>query len=352
MSDSINKGVSHPRTMSFTEELPNHHLGLETQKDHDIASKLEVCFLNEDEGDHPNKCKSLEDFLLSDFNVSLSDKRMSFMDALAAPFLTFKLCLHCTTMATKKEVKLTVSKAFLNCTVNKLKLVIEHQQDIPASCQTLTFGGSILEDQHLMSHHYLRNGDSLEVSFEGTGDVKEVLAGVDHLREIYHWLRASEKDLREGNLPDEALEELRSRKDQSHMNDVYSRFLSSTNKKRSQINRRFFVECGGLIITRILHEELLKYPATYLPYTLLGMEKFVLSLYWDFSVCSAIFPCMWKSKVLFNISRSFLRVKFDSTVGVQAQNLLYTTGNSHVYETKFQLLLKGVIMSAMGALCK
>ena len=339
-----------PRTMSFSEKLPNRQLGLKPQKDYDIASELEVCFLNEDERDHPNDTKRLEDFLLSDFNVSLSDKRMSFMDALAAPLLTFKLCLHCTAMATKEEVKLTVSEAFLNYTVDKLKLVIEHQQDIPASCQTLTFGGSILEGQHLISHYYLRNGDSLVVSFEGTGNVKEVLSGVNRLREVYHWLRASEKDLREGSLSDGALEELLSRKDQSCTDDFYCRFLLSSNDKR-QINRRFFVECGGLIILRILHEELLKYPATHLPSNLLGMEKVVLRLYWNFSVCSATFPRMWKSKVLRNISRSFLRVKFDSTVGVQVQNLLYT-GNSQNYEANFHLFLKYVIMNAMGALCK
>jgi len=213
---------------------------------------------------------------------------MSFMDVLGLPSLTFKLCLHCATTETREAVNLPVSEDLLDHTVHILKLLIENQHNIPACCQMLTFGACILEDQHLMSHYYLRNGDSFVVTFCGKGDVKEILAGLDHLRETYHWMKASERNLREVKLSTEALDEIHRRKCQRLARDLCDNYLSSANNQ-SQVNNEFLVDCGGLVILRKLHEELLKYPTANLPYDLLVMEKGILEFYWDFTVDATIF---------------------------------------------------------------
>ena len=316
-----------------------------TKADQDVSKKQ--CGSADQFGERGGK-----EFIGFDCSVSFKDKRTAFLKDLSGPPLSLTLVLLCSFSNTKRQIELTVSESVLYQSVDKLKLVIEDHCNIPASCQRLTFGACTLEDQHSLDHYYLRNGDSLVVSFRGTANVKDILADLDNLRRFYQWMKSLERGLNEGTLSNLQLQQIEQGGYYDSVKNLYQFYLSKR-VDNYEVNREFFVECDGLVMLRLLHEELLQYPLSHLPEKLVLAETQVLVYYWNLSVSYQVaYLRMNKSVVFHNILRSLLRLDFNSRTGFQVPTSVYQDTLRLDQRRRWKFLTESLVQKAVGAICK
>ena len=273
---------------------------------------------------------------------NLKESRIAFLKELHGPPITFSLVLDCKDSKTVKEKKLTVKGDLLSQNVHKLKLCIENQYNIPAGCQTVTLDCCTLEDQQLLSYYYLREGDSLKVTYECTGDLTEIMEVIDDLKETYFLLKSLDNELRHGTLEESMLLSIQQKVSTQNVLSICRCYVSHRLGK-GVTNHIFFVDCGGLVILRMLHGELLKYPLSHLPLKLQALEAAILSCYWCLTVDTFICKHLQMSRVLQNVLKSFLRVKIDSVGFVKAPASIYNDRKSGARE---------LALKSLGVLCK
>ena len=298
-----------------------------------------------DEGDDDEILATVES------NTSLKESRVAFLKALHGPPMTFRLVLDCKGTKTVEEKELTVEGNVLTENIQKLKLCIEHHHSVPASIQTVTFDCCTLEDQHPLSYYHLREGDCLRVAFERTGDLAEIMEIIDSMKVTYVLLKSLEHDIRKGTLKESTLQQIHRKvcsEEVESLPEVY--FASSMDK--AEINRIFFVDCGGVVMFHKLHEQLLKHPWSYLPLRLQALERAILRSFWnltaDFSVRTSV---LHKSRALQNIMKSFLRIKIESYNRIKAPLSMYN--DSLRYDRRnWDHSAVNVAFKSMGALCK
>ena len=281
---------------------------------------------------------------------SLAETRTAFIKSLAGPQVSFKLILDCKHDKTTEEKELEVEGDLIPLSVLKLKLCIEHQLSIPACCQTIKFEVVTLEDKCLLSSYYIRDGDCLRVSFETKADVTEIMETIDHMKKTYVYIR-SLYDLNKANLSDDTLYQI----DHSICSDDIENlpeFYFSYNLDKAEMNRIFFVHCGGVRLFHKLHTELLKISWSTLPLKMQYLELSILRCYWNITAAFSVrMSVLHNPNVLQNIVKSFLRIKLIPGVQVKAPKSVYVNRIGH-NRWECDQTAKSVVFKAMGALCK
>lgn len=298
--------------------------------------------------DDDQYCRDESDDEFAKTTDSARTIRTRFLKNLLGPPLTFLLELDCKNRKDSKSIKkLTVPEGILSETVQKLKLCIEEEHSIPACCQTLLYEGYVLKDQDLLCHHYIRDGDCLKVMFTDTVDVNYVMDVLDDMRRVLHRLTSWEDNLQRGTLTPSMLLQIHQGKMYTCMcslGDIYD----VGSGEEGMTKRLFLADCGAFVLVRKLHEELLKYPLSHLPMDLMVFESIILAFYWNLTADDVIYQFICKSKVLHNISRSFVRMKVDRQKGI-------TLPVNFVYEKNVfgrQRIVREIVFKAMGGLCK
>lgn len=281
-------------------------------------------------------------------NTSLKQSRIGFLKNLQGPPLTFRLLFDSLKQKQVEEKVLTVDGDMLTQSVEKLKLCIEHHHSIPACIQTVTFDNSTLEDHKPLIDYYLREGDIVKVSFDRTGDLAEIMEIIDNMKATYIFLKSLERDLRKGTLKDSALQQISKKVCSQDVESLPEMYFSSTTDQ-AEVNRIFFVDCGGIRMCHKLHEELLKYPWSHLPLKLQALELAILRSFWnltaDFNVRMAV---LHKSRALQNIIKSFLRLKVDEN----SRRIRPPFSMYREHSWKWNNSAINLPFKSMGALCK
>jgi len=105
---------------------------------------------------------------------------------------------------------------------------------------------------------------------------------------------------------------------------------------------------------RLLHELLLTHPLSHLPIELVAVESAILCSYWNISSDVQGLQRMALNRVLHNVSKSFLRMRVDSVMGIEMPVGLYT-GRSDLWKsftTDLFLNSLGPLLNSLGPLCK
>jgi len=302
------------------------------------------------------KCDELEDdsdiSQAVESNTSLMKSRMSFLEGLHGPPITFKLSLHSTATKEVKQKELTVDKGILFLSVQELKLSIEHHHSIPACIQTITFESTTVEDQCILNYYHLRDEDVLDVYFERTGNLTEIMEVIDKMKRTYILLKPLEQELKKGVLKDSSQQLINwnvCSEDVEGLPDTY--FANAA--EQAEVNRIFFVDCGGVRMLHKLHEELLKYQWSHLPLRLQSLELSILRTFWNLTADFAVRLSVLRNKrALQNIVKSFLRIRIDEK-SRQIKPPISTYRENLGYDWwKWKNSAINLPFKSMGALCK
>ena len=293
-----------------------------------------------------------EIFQAVESNATLKKSRVSFLKGLHGPPITFKLSLHSTETKKVEEKELTVDKGILSQSVLKLKLCIEHHHRIPACTQTITFESTTLEDEHLLSYYHLRDEDVLNVHFERTGDLIEVMEVVDKMKRTYVLLKPLEQELKKGALKESSKQSINwnvCSEDVENLPDAY--FANAA--EQAEVNRIFFVDCGGVRMLHKLHEELLGYQWSHLPLRLQSLELSILRTFWNLTADFAVrMSVLRNARAVQNIIKSFLRIRIDEKSRQIKPPISVYRENSGYDWWKWKNSAVNLPFKSMGALCK
>jgi len=141
----------------------------------------------------------MEDYIASSDGCNFKERRYSFMNGLRGTSVTFRVELReSNNNFSRKE--LVVPEDILSLTVHHLKLVMEKEYSIPASSLSLCFSDCLLEDPLLLSHYKLREGDCLTTTFEGVGDLKNIMDILESMKKTCSLLKSLEHHLQRGTV--------------------------------------------------------------------------------------------------------------------------------------------------------
>ena len=291
----------------------------------------------------------MEDYIASSDGGTFKERRYSFMNGLSGSSIAFRLELDGRSDSHLSGTELVVPQGILSLTIRHLKLVMEKEYSIPASSLSLFLKGCPLEDPWQLSHYKLRDGDSLMVTFEGAGDLGLMMDILESMKNACRLMKSLENFLHEGTVEKSMLTRFE-HEDCMNLEDLSDNiFHSSTDDDggNGSTNCHFLAESGGLSLMCILHEMLLKYPLSHLPLSLVAVETALLKSYWNISSDDSVFHRMAPSRVLRNISKSFLRMRIDGVSGVEVPVGLYSVNKSSWKTFCIELCL-----NSLGPICK
>ncbi len=244
---------------------------------------------------------------------SILDFRTSFMENLRGSPVVFELELICE--KTTSDQTLILPSDILSKTVRKFKLCLETHYSIPACCQTISSDAIVLKDDVVLSHYCKTDGNSFKVEYDGIADVNEILEALEEIRHFHRLLRSYEGTLKK-KADVNTLTTLLNL-DLSEVLEKLSSFYLLPRSGNALPNSAFFVDCGGVTVLRLLHEELLKHSWFKLPAEIQLLEVYCNWIYWNLTMLGPFFKVMSKSNILRCTLKSFLRLKINIVNGIQ-----------------------------------
>ena len=171
-------------------------------------------------------------------------------------------------------------------TVADIKRRIENELSVPKSSQNLFLsdGQALLDSQRLASL-YLRSGDTLRVEYFAKADVEQLRNDIDcSLRPTLEFLRTSSKRKIYGKFLQMRREyEALLSSCQSSLHDVALKRLRPWNHARTEANRRYLIQEGGLDVVLGIYAILVPIHWNSRDHSLQNLEISCLSFLWNFS---------------------------------------------------------------------
>lgn len=203
---------------------------------------------------------------------------------MATEQLTLEIELKC--LSDGSQTNKTLLFAPIPKTIADIKRRIENDLSVPKSGQSLFLAdGQALLDSQQIDSLYLRSGDALLVEYYAKADVEQLRNGIDRsLRPTLEILRTSPKR----KIYSRFLQ-LRQEYDalfsscQSSLHDIAFKRLLPWNHARTEANRRYLIQEGGLDLVLGLYAILVPIHWNSRDHSLQNLEISCLSFLWNFS---------------------------------------------------------------------
>lgn len=155
------------------------------------------------------------------------------------------------TIPKMKETSITLSTYPL--TGLDLKLAFQHQYQIPVCLQTLTLQSLELADGQNMKRLHLREGDIIRLTYTSHGDLTEIQAAIDSMRNMYKVLKETLDELTKGTITSSHEVLLMDALDPLLVKSVVDYYFILTPRPKAKANHLYFVCNGGLSVALDIH---------------------------------------------------------------------------------------------------
>ena len=172
-------------------------------------------------------------------------------------------------------------------TVVDIKERIEREFSIPKSCQTLTLptrGDVTLRDTEKITSLYVRNGDTVRVSYLDEADVEPIHSAVERsLRPVRQLLQSNSSLKSARNIQKRRDSDLLLGSCQSTLHELAYKKLLPWSKSRTEANRRYMLQEGVVDLVMEIYAVLLPLPWDGMGHSLQNLEICCLTFLWNFS---------------------------------------------------------------------
>ena len=229
-----------------------------------------------------------------------------------------------------------------------LKNVIQSEYSIPTPCQKIYFESTPILDRDSLRYCRIRDGDTLHVHYDSTGDVDDILSMVSAMKDILKFIQMIQPYLAN---PKKYTCEMDDKFNAAIKTQIFHNLancnLSFSMRKRHRVNVVFLSSIGGISILSQLYNSVQKHWWEYTPKAMQLLENAILSVVWKISATSATRVVFLGTTMCDNVVESALRGKVTPREKISARMLMLPKRypQQHGY-------LAQVIEKAIGTLCK